>query len=142
MTFSTTIEIQAPAARVWSVLTDVANWTQWNSTVTQVDGYVAVGQKVTVRTKASPGQAFPVRVSVLEAPTRMTWTGGMPLGLFRGVRTFTLREHDGVTTFDMREEFSGLMAPLLTRSIPNLQPVFDEFAACLKRVVEAPSHHA
>lgn len=141
MTFSTTIEIQAPAARVWSVLTDVANWTRWNSTVTHVEGYVALGQKVTVRTTGSPGQAFPVRVSVLEAPTRMVWTGGMPLGLFKGVRTYTLREQAGVTTFAMHEQFSGLMAPLVTRSIPNLQPAFDEFAACLKRAAEAPSHH-
>jgi hypothetical protein len=36
----------------------------------------------------------------------------------------------------MTEEFSGLMAPLITRSIPDLQPSFDEFARCLKSAAE------
>jgi hypothetical protein len=37
----------------------------------------------------------------------------------------------------MREEFTGLMAPLITRSIPDLTPTFDEFAQCLKKAAEA-----
>jgi len=36
----------------------------------------------------------------------------------------------------MREEYSGLMAPMITRSIPDLQPAFDEFAHDLKRAAE------
>jgi hypothetical protein len=36
----------------------------------------------------------------------------------------------------MREEFSGLLAPLIARSIPDLQPAFDRFAADLKRRTE------
>ncbi len=33
----------------------------------------------------------------------------------------------------MREELTGLMAPLITKSIPDLQPAFDELAAALKK---------
>ena len=40
----------------------------------------------------------------------------------------------------MREEFSGLMAPLNTRSIPDLQPSFAEFAAALKGCAEAAAN--
>jgi len=36
----------------------------------------------------------------------------------------------------MRNVFSGLMARLVTRSIPDLQPSFDEFAAALKKRAE------
>jgi hypothetical protein len=36
----------------------------------------------------------------------------------------------------MREEYSGFMAPLICRSIPDLQPAFDEFASDLKRATE------
>ena len=43
----------------------------------------------------------------------MTWRGGMPLGLFTGVRTYRLApDGDGVTRFTMREEFSGPLLPL------------------------------
>lgn len=97
-----------------------------------------MGNKVTVYTTASPGRAFPVKVTALEPPRFMVWTGGMPLWLFLGQRTYTLTEHaPGKTTFTMREEFSGLLAPLIAKSIPDLQPSFIEFAACLKRASEA-----
>ena len=66
----------------------------------------------------------------------MVWSDGMPLGLFRARRTFTLTPKDGGTEFFMREVFSGLMAPLIVRSIPDLQPSFEELAACLKRRAE------
>lgn len=53
--------------------------------------------------------------------SRMVWEGGMPLGLFTGVRTFTLRPTtDGTTEFSMKEEYRGALAPLITRSIPDL----------------------
>ena len=83
------------------------------------------------------GRAFPVTVSQFEPARRMIWKGGMPLGLFKGVRTFTLSPRtDGAVDFTMREEFSGLLAPLIGRAIPDLQPAFDEFAAALKREAE------
>jgi hypothetical protein len=37
----------------------------------------------------------------------------------------------------MEEVFDGLLAGTIGKSIPNLQPAFDEFAACLKRRAEA-----
>ena len=61
----------------------------------------------------------------------------MPLGLFKGARTYTLASKgNGEVEFSMSEEFSGLLAPLITRSIPDLQPAFDEFAGDLKRAAE------
>jgi hypothetical protein len=92
---------------------------------------------VTLRAKASPGRAFPVLVSVFEAPARMVWTGGMPLGLFTGTRTLTLTSAPGGgVVFVMREGFAGLLAGLITRTIPDLQPAFDAFAADLKWAAE------
>jgi hypothetical protein len=94
-----------------------------------VEGTIAPGNKLKVFTKLSPGQAFPVKVSEFTPPSRMAWTGGMSLGLFKGERTYTLTPKDGGVEFAMREEFAGLMAPIITKSIPDLQPAFDGFAA-------------
>lgn len=136
-TFSTTCVIDATPTTVWSVLTDLQAWPKWNSTVPKVEGTVALGNRITVYTTASPGRAFPVKVTTLNAPREMLWTGGMPFGLFIGQRTYTLTEHaPGKTTFTMTEDFSGLLAPFITKSIPDLQPLFVEFAACLKRASE------
>lgn len=135
--FRTAISIQAPPETVWAVLTDAAAYPSWNTTVDKVEGKIAPGGRITVHAKISPGRAFPVKVSAFEAAQRMVWSGGMPLGLFKGERTFTLSPKNGGVEFVMEEVFSGLLEPLIGKSIPNLQPAFDEFAACLKRKAEA-----
>jgi hypothetical protein len=135
--FSSSIFIDAPPLRVWGILRDLATWPAWNTTVDRVAGSAAPGNTVTVYTKASPGRAFPLKVSEFTPPHRMVWRGGMPFGLFTGTRTYVLtQQQDGKLRFDMTEEFTGLMAPLITRSIPDLQPSFDEFAKCLKTAAE------
>jgi hypothetical protein len=137
MRFSTRTTIAAPPQKVWQILTDLPQWPEWNTTVVSTSGQVALGAKVTVTVKANPGRAFPVKVRTLDAPSRMTWVGGMPLGLFAGTRTYTLTPHDGGTEFAMDEVYTGPIAGLITKSIPDLQPSFDEFAACLKARAEA-----
>jgi uncharacterized protein YndB with AHSA1/START domain len=136
--FAVETSIQASPEQVWALLTDADGYVRWNNTVLKVEGRIAPGQRVTVRPKINPDRAFPVQVVAFEAPRRMVWSGGMPLGLFQGVRTFTLTPGaDGAVVFSMREEYSGLLAGLIGRSIPDLQPAFDEFAADLKRAAEA-----
>lgn len=69
--------------------------------------------------KSAPGRAFPVKVVAFDKPQRMVWSGGMPFGLFKGDRTYALRSiGEGKVDFEMREVYSGLLAPLITRSIP------------------------
>ena len=70
----------------------------------------------------------------------------MPLGLFSGTRRYTLEPGEGGrTTFTMAETYAGPLSPLVTRSIPDLQPAFEAFAAGLRRDAEAATsastHH-
>ncbi len=135
--FAASVAIRARAETIWSLLTDAAGYPKWNSTVARVEGRIAPGEKVTVYTKAAQGRAFPLTVAEFEAGRRMVWAGGMPFGLFTGRRTYTLTPTQGCTVqFAMREEFGGLLAPLIARSIPDLQPAFDAFAADLKQQAE------
>ncbi|MGH7285772.1 MAG: SRPBCC family protein [Polyangiaceae bacterium] len=136
--FHTAIKIQSTPAKIWSILTDGAAYTSWNTSVVEVTGEIALGKKVAIRPKINPKQAFPVKVVEMEPEKKMVWRGGMPIGtLFKGERTYTLTpQTDGTVEFSMREEFTGLMAPLITKSIPDMQPAFEEFAACLKKKAE------
>jgi uncharacterized protein YndB with AHSA1/START domain len=134
--FATEIAINAPADTVWALLADAAGYPAWNTTVDRVEGTIAAGERITVHARINPGRTFPVKVTAFAAPTRMVWTGGMPLGLFSGERTFTLTATDAGIVFAMREEYRGPLAGLIGRSIPDLQPAFDEFGACLKRRAE------
>jgi|HubBroStandDraft_1064217.scaffolds.fasta_scaffold203514_3 hypothetical protein len=135
--FAVKTSIRATPEHIWALLTDAASYTRWNHTVEKVDGKIARGERITVHPKINASRAFPVKVAEFEPPRRMVWTGGMPLGLFRGERTFMLTAgSNGDVEFSMREVYGGVMAPLIGRSIPDLQPAFEEFASDLKRAAE------
>lgn len=132
MEFGARRHIAAPPDRVWSALLDVDAWPDWDSGVTKVEGEARDGGRVKVHSEVSPGRAFPVRVSLDAGSRVMTWTGGMPLGLFRGVRTFRVSPDEGGSTVDVREQFTGPLVGPMSKRMPDLQPSFDKFADGLK----------
>jgi hypothetical protein len=135
--FEATETIAAGPEAIWAALTDGAAYPAWDSGVVRVDGRIAPGESITVISAVDPGRTFPLRVTEFVPGQRMAWTGGLPLGLFTGVRTFALAPAgDGATRFTMREEYRGPLAPLIVRSIPDLGPSFRRFAAGLKARVE------
>lgn len=134
--YSVTCDMTASPVRVWTVLTD-ARRLEDGFGIARIDGNIGPDATIKVYSEVSPGRAFPVRVTTLTPPLRMIWTGGMPLGLFRGVRTFALLVlPGGGTRFTMDERFSGPLAALIRRSMPDLQPSFETFADALKRESE------
>lgn len=128
--------IAAPIDRVWALLADVGEQARWNSTLVSIEGEIRHGGEVTIVPKVNPGRTFKLRVSDVSAPNRMTWSDGMPLGLFKGVRTFELAETDGTTEFTMVETYSGPLAGLITRSIPDMTDSFAEYGDALKSAAE------
>ncbi|MEA2133361.1 MAG: hypothetical protein QOC68_1270 [Solirubrobacteraceae bacterium] len=128
--------IEAPPETIWAILTDAPAYAEWDSGVERVEGRIAPGEKIKVVSEANPGRAFPVKVTAFEPARAMTWSGGMPLGLFKGVRTFALTPDGATTRFTMREEYSGPMLGLIWRSMPDLGPSFEQFARGLKQRAE------
>jgi hypothetical protein len=132
---SATIAASPPA--IWSILTDAASYPRWDSGVERVEGKIALGETIKVFVKVNPGRAFPVKVIEFTPGQRMVWLGGMPLGLFKGVRTYTLSpQGNDRTKFTMREEYTGPLTPMIWRSIPDLGPSFTQFANGLKQRAE------
>jgi hypothetical protein len=135
--FEASSTIGASPDAIWTILTDAANYAGWDSGVERVEGRIAPGETIKVLVKVNPGRAFPVKVVEFKPGQRMVWSGGMPLGLFKGVRTYTLsRQGNGTTKFNMREEYTGPMLPMIWRSIPDLGPSFMQFANGLKQRAE------
>ena len=136
--YEATSTISASPEAVWAVLSDGASWPSWDSGVDAVDGRIGMGETIKIRSKAAPGRAFPVKVTRFEPPTHLRFSGGMPLGLFRGVRTYEVsQEGNDHVTFRMREEYTGPLLPLIWRSMPDLGPSFQQFASGLKQRVES-----
>jgi hypothetical protein len=134
--YESTALIEARPEAVWAILTDAPAYADWDSGVVRVEGTIAPQEKIKVVSEANPKRAFGVKVTEFAPAGRMVWSGGMPLGLFRGVRTFTLTPEGESTRFAMREEYTGPMLPLIWRSMPDLQPSFEQFARGLKARAE------
>ncbi len=135
---SATTNIKATPEKIWAILTDGPNIPQWDKSAERIEGNIALGGKVTAYTKLSPGRAFPVTVTEFVPGRRMVWAGGMPLGLFTGVRYFILEpKSDGSVDFTTREEFSGPLLPLMQGSLPDMNQVFKDYVAGLKARAEA-----
>lgn len=136
--FSATTNIKASPDVIWKILTDAPNYPTWDPYAIRIEGTIADGQSITAYTKLSPDRAFPVKVTDFVPNQRMSWVGGLPLGLFKGVRSFVLTpKGDGTTDFTVREEFTGPLLVVMGRSLPDMTKPFQEFVRGLKARAEA-----
>lgn len=139
MGYTVAIRIQAPPNRIWALLTTADDFPRWNSTVKNVEGQIALGEKIKLRATIAPERTFNLTVSAFTPETLMVWTDGRA-PLFTGVRTFTLTpQADGSTDFSMAEVFSGIMLPMIAGSLPDFGPTFEQYASDLKREAERTS---
>jgi len=136
--FQAAATINASPEAVWSILIDASAYPSFDPYCDKIEGEIALGEKIKAFSKLSPGRAFPVKVTEFEPGKRMVWAGGMPLGLFKGERTFSLNpSENGTVHFDMREVFSGPMLALIGKSLPDMTEPFQKFAEGLKAKAEA-----
>ena len=84
------ITINAPAGRVWRLLTDVERWPEWNPAVATaaMQGPLRVG---TLFVWKSQGFQVSSTLSEIDPPTRLSWTGSA-----FGTRAFHLWEIETV----------------------------------------------
>jgi len=115
----TGILVDAPASKVWSILTDFAEMPTWNPFIRAISGSLIPGERLIV-TIAPPGQrAMTFQPTVLAAtPGReFRWLGAF-IGrwLFAGEHYFLLDElGPRQTRLTHGERFSGLLVPLVMR---------------------------
>ena len=132
---SATTTIHAAPEVVWHILTDAPAYPLWEPEVDRIDGTIAPGKRITVFTTYQPTRGVTFRVTEFVANRRMTWASGLPLGLYRRLRTFTLNPiGDDRVQITSGEEFSGPLLPRLAGSLPDLTNVtkrMSEFVVAL-----------
>lgn len=135
--YSVTRSIQATPEVVWGLLTDATTYADWNPTIVSIQGPIGLNGTVSLVSTVDPKRMFKVNVDVMEPSRRLVWSDGMPLGLFKGERTFLLEPSGSGTQFTMTEEYTGLMSGLIFKSIPDLTESFNQFADGLQSAAEA-----
>jgi uncharacterized protein YndB with AHSA1/START domain len=129
--------IDAPVERVWALLADASSYPAWNRAVVSIEGPITEGATISLVSIVNPKRAFKLKVTEMTPPVRMVWSDGMPLGLFKGERTYRLEEVAGGTEFSMTELLSGPLSGLISRTIPDMTDSFNQFADGLKTAAEA-----
>jgi hypothetical protein len=137
--FSVTIEIGAPPAAVWAILTDLGRYHEWNPLFVEAAGNVAVGQRITLRSRhPANGRVMTVkpRITVVEPGTELRWASSLP-GLISGEHSFTLSGADGGTRLVQAETFGGLLARFSGKTWANADASFRALNEALKERAEA-----
>ena len=128
---SVTINIQADPAIVWKLLTNAADFPRWNSTVTSIEGKIAPGEKIRLKSTLDPKSTFKLKIKEMDAEKRLVWGDG------QGNRIYIISgDGKGLTTFTMDEKIGGFMFPLYAKHIPPFDKSFEQFAADLKKEAE------
>ena len=111
------IEINAPCAVVWKVLTDFPGYGSWNPFIWRIAGELIVGKRLSLFARLPCGLQMPLwpRVLELEAERKIRWLGSLLLpGLLDGEHLFML-EPLGKTRsrFTQVEEYRGVLLPVV-----------------------------
>jgi hypothetical protein len=135
----TRIEIAAPAARVWGVLTDFARFPEWNPFIIGIEGRPEPGARLRVQIKPPGKSAMTFTPEVLRAePEReLRWRGRLLVpGVFDGEHAFELECRGDGCAFRQSERFTGLLVPLLGGALAATQRGFEAMNAALKQRAE------
>jgi uncharacterized protein YndB with AHSA1/START domain len=128
---SISIKINAEAAIVWALLIKASDYPRWNSTVTSIEGKIAVGQTIKLKSILDAKRIFKLKVKEIEAEKRLVW------GDAQGNRVYSLSKNgNGTVTFSMTEKIGGLLFPMYAKMIPSFDRSFEQFASDLKNESE------
>jgi hypothetical protein len=137
LAFAVTKSIEAPTMTVWSLLTDVRSQSKWNSTVTSIEGKIALGERVSFKVPEAPRQKFSPKVVAYDEPKSMVWRlNRWPLLVSERTYRLTPGPH-GSTELTIDEVFQGLLLPLIAKSLPDFGSMFERTATDLKAAAEA-----
>jgi hypothetical protein len=134
-TIEHTVDIQAPAATVWQLLTDTDRYADWNPFMPRLSGRFVVGDRLMLTVR--PGtrtMTFRPTVVAVEDGALIRWRGRLGIsGLFDGEHELCLEPlHDGGTRFVQRETFTGLLVPMMPRVLDDTAAGFAAMNVALR----------
>lgn len=117
----TEIEINASPAKVWRVLTDFAQFPDWNPFVRKISGKPLAGEKLEIFIQPAGGRGMTFKPTVLKAEKEkeLRWLGRLFVaGLFDGEHFFIIEPiNESKVKFIHGENFSGLLVGLFGKSL-------------------------
>ncbi len=107
----TEIVINSKPSQVWEVLTNGAEYSQWNPFITSMKGDIVVGERIENSMAARPGRSvtFRPRILVADKNRELRWSGSLIVPrIFDGEHYFKLEVHELGTRLVHGEIFRGV----------------------------------
>jgi hypothetical protein len=114
------IEIDATPDEVWQVLVDLERYHEWNPFIVEAQGVVEHGAHLRLVMTPPGGRAATLKPTVTELRSQQVfeWWGHLVVrGLFDGRHRFELQPTQRGTRVAQTETFTGILVPLLSRSL-------------------------
>lgn len=93
------IDIKADRRIIWALLTNANDFPRWNSTVISIDGLIAPGEKIKLKSTLDPNREFKLKVKEFDSENRLAWGDAM------GTQVYTLKSiGNALTNFTMVEK--------------------------------------
>lgn len=140
---NTEIDIEAAPEIVWAILMDFAAYPEWNPFVVSIAGESRLGARLETRLQLPGGRAMRFRptITAFEPNRRFEWLGKLGMkGLFDGRHQYRIEPAGEGTKFTQSEQFTGILVPLLSRSLDGgTRYGFEAMNAALKERAEKRS---
>jgi uncharacterized protein YndB with AHSA1/START domain len=73
---SVNINISAGSSAVWSLLTNASRFPSWNSTVISIEGKIAQGETIKLKSVLDAKRVFKLRIKKFEPNKELVWGDG------------------------------------------------------------------
>jgi len=136
MRFESSIDINAPVAKVWALIDKLEEWPQWMPSIKKIErvseGPLTAGSQLSITAKVS-GLTVTLLMTIIEfVPERTVVMQGKALGT-NLTRFYILEPVNGKTKGTIGGEVSGTLAWLACR---GGKAVSDEIAQAVKKRIE------
>jgi hypothetical protein len=136
----TDIQIEASPETVWSILTSLDQYTEWNPFIRKAEGKVRVGEKLKVNISPPNGKEmiFNPTVKSIILNVEFSWLGRFLFpGIFDGRHIFTITKNEAGCLLEQKEKFSGLLVPIMWGNLEkNTREGFELMNNALKQRAE------
>jgi carbon monoxide dehydrogenase subunit G len=136
MRFESSIDINAPAEKIWALVDKLEEWPQWMPSIKKIEriskGPLTQGSQLSVTAKVSRLTVKLLMTITEFVPGRSVVMEGNALGT-KLTRFYTLEPVNGKTKVTVGGEVSGLLAWLARR---GGQAISDEIAQAVKKKIE------
>lgn len=139
-TIETTEFIDAPPAKVWSILVDLDSYPDWNPFITEGKGEFRQDEKVELKMRPPEGRemTFRPRVLKVDPDAELRWKGRLLVpGIFDGEHYFKLDSEGEGTRLRHGEKFTGILPRFMSGMLSRTETGFTSLNDALKKRAES-----